>query len=103
MQLHPGRTRDVTAAQASDRLGLDSSHASWLAKLARVEPTSHLPVPRKDALAALLRRLDVDPVDAAEVLRTLPSPDPDPELWWLLERSHQALAHGLAHRDTHPE
>jgi hypothetical protein len=42
-------------------------------------------MPAVDAVA--LGRLGVDPEDAAEVLRTVPSPERDPEIWWLLEQS----------------
>jgi hypothetical protein len=51
----------------------------------------------------LLARLEVAPEDAAEVLRTMPSMEREPELWWLLERSSHLLARGLANRDDNAE
>ena len=55
-----------------------------------------------DSLCTLLTRLEVVPADAEEVLRTMPSPDGNPELWWLLERSRQVLVRHLASRESEP-
>lgn len=89
----------MTAAQVAKRLGLGNAHTAWLARLEQAG-LSGLQTPGCDALAALLARLDVTPEDAAEVLRTMPSAERDPELWWLLERSHHLLAGGQAGRDS---
>jgi hypothetical protein len=92
----------VTAGQISEKLGLSESHAAWLAKLDSARPSTELLVPDHNALSALLDRLAVDPEDAAEVLRTMPSPERDPELWWLLERSHNVFVSSLAGRESEP-
>jgi hypothetical protein len=93
----------VTAAQVGKRLGLGDVHAAWLAKLDGARPSSSLAVPDSKALTTWLARLDVAPEDAADVLQTMPAPQHDPELWWLLERSHHLLAHGLASRGNNPD
>jgi GNAT-like C-terminal domain/N-acyltransferase N-terminal domain len=60
-------------------------------------------MPDTEALSGLLVQLSVAPEDAVEVLRTMPSPAHDPERWWLLERSRELLARGLANRDDNAE
>jgi hypothetical protein len=57
----------------------------------------------KLGMGDLLARLGVAPEDAAEVVRTLPSPEQNSEGWWLLEQSHARLAHSLAERDGEAE
>src|SRR5260370_27888913 len=47
--------------------------------------------------------LGVTPEDAAELLRTMPSPERDPESWRLLERSHHLLSRGLANQSDNVE
>ena len=49
--------------------------------------------PAGDALATLLR-MDVPPGAAAEMVEAMPSPDADPEAWWLLERLYTAVVDG---------
>lgn len=90
------------ATQVAAKLGLDEVHRVWLAKLEETHPLAILPAPNTDAHSALLARLDVAKEDAAEVLETMPSPDRDPESWWLLERSHAALLRNLASHENQP-
>jgi hypothetical protein len=45
-------------------------------------------LPGSDELARICRNLDVPPPAAAEVVAAAPSPDRDPEAWWLLERCY---------------
>src|SRR6266700_7155535 len=94
--------KETTVAHAAEKLGLGDVHAVWLAKLEGARPSTDLLVPAPDALSALLTRLDVVSEDASEVLRTMPSPERDPELWWLLERSHNLFVSSLAGRDSQP-
>jgi hypothetical protein len=89
-------------AQVVAKLGLEEVHRGWLAKLEEAHPCASLPVPNTDALSDALERLDVAKQDAAEVLETMPSPDRDPESWWLLERSHAALVRNLASHENQP-
>jgi hypothetical protein len=60
-------------------------------------------LPNPTALTALLHQLGATPEDAAEVLRTMPAPERDPELWRLLERSHHLLSRGLANQSDNAE
>jgi hypothetical protein len=97
------RFRVKDAAQVAARLGLDEVHLVWLTKLEETHPSANLPAPNTDAVSALLARLDVAKEDAAEVLATMPSPERNPESWWLLERSHAALVRNLARRENQPD
>jgi hypothetical protein len=49
-------------------------------------------LPGPDEAREVLRKLDVPPPAAAEVLDGMPSRETDPEAWWLLERCYAALA-----------
>src|SRR6266851_2262603 len=92
----------MSPARAGQQLGLSEVHAAWLAKLDEAQPSSPLQVPDPDAVPALLGRLGLVPEDALDVLRTMPSPERDPESWWLLERSHTVLVRSLASRSNQP-
>jgi hypothetical protein len=94
------QSRLITVAK---RLGLTEAHAAWLAKLDEARPSGSMPPPDANSLPPLLAQLGVEPEDAAEVLRAMPSQAHDPELWWLLERSHYLLAGHLASRGVDPE
>jgi len=61
-----------------------------------------MPMPDPEALSALLARLCVSSEDGAAILRVMPAAERDPELWWLLERSHHLLVRGLAGRGNDP-
>ena len=52
-------------------------------------PPFRLPPP--DEAAVILRNLDVPPPAASEILAAMPSPDGNPEAWWLLERCAWAV------------
>jgi hypothetical protein len=82
----------------AERLGLGEGPAEWLAKLGPSSTTSTLEAPNPDRLSALLGRLEVPDEDRAEVVRTMPQAERDPEIWWLLERSHRLLAQGMVDR-----
>jgi hypothetical protein len=90
-------------ARVAEKLGLGEVHSTWLAKLEEVHPSANLSALDTGALSALFGPLDVTNEDAAEILETMPSPERDPESWWLLERSHVAFVHGLAGRETQPD
>jgi hypothetical protein len=92
----------MIAAHVAEKLGLGDVHGTWLAKLQGTHPSTELLVPAADALSVLLDRLSVAHEDAAEVLRTMPSPEHDTELWWLLERSHNLFVSSLAGRESEP-
>ncbi len=85
-------TETATLADVVARLGLRGGGARWAERLdALGPPTFDVVLPEGDAAGALLTRLEVDPADAAAVLASLPSPERDPERWWLLERSVHRL------------
>src|SRR5438105_1447739 len=84
-------------------MGLGNVHGAWLAKLDAAIPDASISVPDDGALSALLARLGIASEDAAEVLRTMPCAEHEPESWWLLQRSHQRLARGLANRGNDAE
>jgi hypothetical protein len=54
--------------------------------------------PDLDKLADLFNRLDVPFEDRTELLETMPHPDHDPELWWVLDRSHHLLTNDIVNR-----
>jgi hypothetical protein len=85
----------VNSAQVAERFGLGETHAGWLAKLDAVASPDALTTPNETELTESLIRLDAAPDDIVDVVRTFPRPDRDPEAWWLLERSHHLLSHGL--------
>lgn len=57
------------------------------------------PVPASEA-AGLLERLGCGPKAISDVVSTLPDPDRDPELWWLLERCHRQLVATMGDLDV---
>jgi hypothetical protein len=90
-------------ARVAEKLGLGDVHSIWLAKLEELHSSANLSAPDTGALSALFAQLDVTNEDAAEILETMPSPERDPESWWLLEKSQVAFVHGLASRETQPD
>lgn len=80
------------AGRIRDRLALPASWESRLAELSRIgRPREPVELPRDDAARAVLARLRVPAEDAAEIVASLPEPERDPELWWLLERTCHRL------------
>src|SRR4051812_35120962 len=87
-----GRRACLDAGRVRDGLGLQDCHDDWLAELAATgAPLSSLVLPERNQVTRLLTRLGCRPADATAVAETLPSPERDPELWWLLERCCQRL------------
>src|ERR1700681_4075402 len=89
----------MNTVRIAKRLGLGDSHASWLVQLDRQHPKGPMPALHSDALATTLRQFKLTAEDAADVLRTIPCAEQDPELWWLLERGRCLLAHAIANQD----
>ena len=80
----------------TDRLRSASHLHDWIDELTRLGPPPQpFRMPSRREAAALLPRLAVPDEDAAEILSTLPAPDTDADLWWLLERSYHRLTAGL--------
>lgn len=92
---------DLDAATVGERLGLGEPHARWLQALEAVGPPPWpVRLPPAEAAAALLRRLTVAEADAADVTSSLPSAAAQPELWWLLERSHHWMTRHMGDHDA---
>lgn len=77
-------------------------YATWVGELERVETPEPVELPTGAALRSLLDRMAVRPEDAEEIVATQPTPDGDPELWWLLERARQRLVEGIGLPDVPP-
>lgn len=75
------------------RLGLDGQYDAWLSRLTEIgPPPGPLSLPRDDDARTLLERLSIAEPDRSAIVDAIPSPDEQPELWWLLERAyHQVL------------
>jgi hypothetical protein len=58
-------------------------------------PSQGLPLPDSASAPAILRRLGVDRIDAAQIMAAWPSPSRDRELWWSLERAYHAFVKDL--------
>ena len=78
------------------RLLLGEEYDEWLAELDRIGPPGDPLVARPAGeTALLLDRLGFEPLDATDALATRILPDEQPDLWWLLERSHNAVVRGM--------
>ena len=79
----------MEASTVAQRLGLTADYRPWIESLQAVgPPPDGVPLPRGDEAATLLERLQVAEPDRAAIVEALPSPEPQPELWWLLERAY---------------
>jgi GNAT-like C-terminal domain/N-acyltransferase N-terminal domain len=87
----------VDAARVSAWLGSDDDEIkTFVSELERIgPPAEEVGLPDPDECPALYQRLGIRDDDAAEITATTPSPNDDPELWWLLQRSHQTLVAGM--------
>ncbi|MBO0826597.1 MAG: DUF5596 domain-containing protein [Streptosporangiales bacterium] len=73
-------------------LDLAPKHTGWLRRLASLGPPHESPaLPDGGEARAVLTELDVPAEDTEEIVAALPDPDKQPELWWLLERTHHML------------
>jgi hypothetical protein len=86
----------VRSVSASGPSRFGDEHRSWLDMLEAVGPPPRgLPLPDGASAPAILRRLGVDEIDAAEIMAAWPSPSRDHELWWSLERAYHAFVKDL--------
>jgi hypothetical protein len=82
----------LSADVVARRLDLPDQLAPWLGALEQAgPPAGGVPLPGGDEAVELLRRLGVVEPDLAAIVGSLPSPERQPELWWLLERAHELL------------
>jgi hypothetical protein len=86
----PLRASDVAGA-----LGLGDEHRAWLVELESLPPAGRLLLPTADELGSLAVRLRIPADDRAPLAAARPSPESEPELWWLLARCHASLTQGL--------
>jgi len=89
---------EITATRVAQLFGLGEAETEWLAKVDGAHPSSPLAAPDIDKLADLFNRLEVPFDDRAELLETMPHPHHNPELWWLLDRSHYLLVNDIVNR-----
>jgi len=88
----PGPTRE----SVRKNLELDEAYDEWLAELDRLGLAGDPLVPlAASQTAGLLDRLGFAAEDRRDALATRVLPEDHPELWWLLERSHNAVVRGL--------
>jgi hypothetical protein len=81
----------VSAVAVGEWLGESEEYTAWVAGLAGNKSPRPVKLPQGDELRALLDRMGVLPDDAEDLVASVPSPERDPELWWLLERTRDKL------------
>jgi hypothetical protein len=82
-------------------LQLPEEFAPWLDVLEAVgPPPGGLSLPSGSQAADQLRQLGVPEPDLGVILEALPSPDQDPELWWLLERAYHLIVRSIGDWDA---
>lgn len=70
----------------------DEGFTSWLDYLDEIgSPPEPVSLPAGPAMERVLRYLEIPEDDIPDVIRTTPSPDTTPELWWMLERVVNSL------------
>src|ERR1700730_11388888 len=85
----------LSPSEVARGLELPGELAPWLDSLERVgPPAGGLRLPRGEQAVELLRRLGVVEPDLTVIAEALPTPEAQPELWWLRERSYQQLRRG---------
>jgi hypothetical protein len=87
-----GRVKDFDPEDVRIALDLGAKHKEWLDQLASLDaPPEPVTLPVGNEALELLAELDIPDVDAREIVAAVPDPDTQPELWWLLERTHHML------------
>ncbi len=75
-----------------ERLGGGDDIRAWVERLDGLgEPSGPVVIPEGSELVQTLLRLSVTHEDIDTLLALRPTPEGDPEIWWLLERSVEAL------------
>jgi hypothetical protein len=89
-------TAEAQAGAVWRWLGLGDASEEWLAELSAADGTAGpTRLPGNDEAAETMGRMGVPERDAAEALDAVPTPDDQPELWWLLHRCRQLLVSRL--------
>jgi GNAT-like C-terminal domain/N-acyltransferase N-terminal domain len=82
----------LTAGAVCTGLGLPTTDRAAVDALAAAGvPVEPVALPDRAEAGRLFDRLGLTAAEVAEALDNRPSPDRDPELWWLLEHCRQAL------------
>ncbi len=90
----------MDAARVGAWLGPGGDFTSFLAELDRIgPPAEEVGLPDPGEYPTMFERLGIRDDDAEEIAATRPSASADPELWWLLQRCHQALGAGMGDLD----
>ncbi len=83
---------NLDAATVRARLGLSDDLIPWLEELeVSGQPPTPVLLPDKREVGEQFSRLGVSPEDAADIIAAWPTPEQNPEVWWLLERCHRQL------------
>ncbi len=83
---------DLQQSTVGSRLGLGEQYDAWLERLQELGPApGGLSLPRGDDASSLLEKLGIDEPDRSVIVDALPTPDGEPELWWLLERAYHQI------------
>jgi len=92
---------DSQQSMVRDRLGLGEQYDAWLQRLRELGPPPNgLSLPGGGDAEALLARLGIDEPDRSEIVGALPSPEGQPELWWLLERAYNQVRSDVGQWDA---
>ncbi len=82
----------ISTERLIERLGGGDAIRTWIERLDGLgETTSTVVIPEGSELVQTLLRLSVVHEDIDTLLALRPTPDGDPEIWWLIERSVEAL------------
>jgi len=83
---------ELSPATVARRLELPDQLTRWLDSLEPVgPPPDGVPMPRGQAALEQLGRLGVVEPDLTAIAQALPTPEQQPELWWLLERAYHQV------------
>jgi len=93
-------TSTPSVTRVAEALGLDRRHWPWLRRLAALPSGPRLEPLAPDPVGGMLTDLGVDPATVADTVATIPTPDRDPERWWLVERCQQLLVDTMADLDA---
>jgi hypothetical protein len=93
--------KEPALGQVGAALGLGDGYRDWLADLEAIGPLSDpVSMPDRRGAGELLRRAGCSPAGVTDVLDSLPDPERDPEIWWLLERCAHLLVRDMGDPDA---
>jgi hypothetical protein len=89
-------------ADLVEQLTADESTHDWIGYLRDLPTPDPVSLPDRDQLAPILLDLAVPHEDIDGLVAGLPTPERDPELWWLLERATSSLTRTMGEIDGPP-